>query len=71
MFTIVLCGLTSRMSRIIVTATIGITLLLVQIPVIASLLHLLPLHLDDLLLAIASAVGIAAVALLGRFGRQN
>jgi len=71
MFTIVLGGLASRMSRLIVVGTIGVTLLLVQIPVTASLLHLVPLHFDDLLLAIAAAIGIAAVAFLGRFGRQN
>ena len=71
MFTIVLGGLASYMSRIIVVATIGVTLLLVQLPLIATLLHLVPLHFDDLLLAIVAALAIAAVALFGRFGRHQ
>jgi len=71
MFTIVLGGLASHMSRIIVVMTLGVTLLLVQTPLIATLLHLVPLHLDDLLLAIVAAFGIAAVAFFGRFGRPH
>jgi len=71
MFTIVLGGLASHMSRIIVVMTVGVTLLMVQTPLIATLLHLVPLHLDDLLLAIASALGIAVVAFFGRFGRRQ
>jgi Ca2+-transporting ATPase len=71
MLTIILSGLSSRISRIVVGATITLTLLLVQVPILAALLHLTPLHIDDLLLSIAGAVAIAVVAVMGRFRRKN
>lgn len=67
--TMILSGLSSRISRVIVTMTIFMTLLLVQIPWLASMLHLKPLHIDDLLLSALGVVFIAVVALFGRFGR--
>jgi Ca2+-transporting ATPase len=71
MLTIVLSGFSSRMSRIVVVVTIVLSLLLVQVPVLASLLHLTPLHIDDLLLSFMVALGIAVVAYFGRFGRHG
>jgi len=65
--TTMLSGLSGRMSRILVGATIVVTLLFVQIPALATLLHLKPLHLDDLFLSILAALGIATLALFGRF----
>ncbi len=70
-FTIILSGLSSRVSRIIVSLTIAVTLLLVQVPVLAKVLHLTPLHNDDLLLSVLGALGIAAVVALGRFRRTR
>ena len=71
MLTIILSGLSSRISCIVVGSTIALTLLLVQVPILASLLHLTPLHIDDLMLSIAGAFGIAVVAVLGQFGGKN
>ncbi|SFJ00497.1 cation-transporting P-type ATPase [Nitrosomonas sp. Nm34] len=70
MLTLVLSGLSNFMSRIIVAATIALTLLLVQFPTLASLLHLAPLHLDDLMLSAVCALGIAMIVVLGRFRVQ-
>ncbi|WP_256211887.1 cation transporting ATPase C-terminal domain-containing protein [Nitrosomonas communis] len=67
MLTLVLSGLSNFMSRIMVPATIALTLLLVQFPTLASLLHLAPLHLDDLMLSAVCALGIAMIVVLGRF----
>ncbi len=71
MLTVILSGFSSRMSRIVVGATIALTLLLVQLPVMATLLHLRPLHIDDLMLSLLVVLGIAAVAVFGRFGRHG
>ncbi len=46
-----LTRLSSRSSLIAVVATIGSALVLVQVPALASLLHLSPLHADDWLIA--------------------
>lgn len=70
MLTIVLSGLSNFMSRIMVGATIALTLLLVQFPTLASLLHLTPLHLNDLMLSVAGALGIAMIVVFGRFRVQ-
>ena len=70
MLTIVLSGLSNFMSRIMAGATIALTLLLVQFPTLASLLHLTPLHLNDLMLSAAGALGIAMIVVFGRFRVQ-
>jgi len=67
MLTIALSGLANFISRIIVGATITLTLLLVQYPAMASLLHLTPLHLNDLMQSVVSTLGIAMIVLFGRF----
>jgi len=66
-------GITAVLSRMhssaawyIVSLTIGLSCLLVQIPALAGFLHLAPLHVDDWLLAIASGMIAAALTLLGR-----
>lgn len=53
--------LRTRAARVVVASSLVITLVLVQTPWLASLLHLRPLHVDDWLLAIA---GGAIVPLL-------
>ena len=67
--TLILSGMANRMARIMATLTVGVTLLLVQTPILATLLHLTPLHLDDLLLSGIGAGVIALLAWLGRFAR--
>jgi Ca2+-transporting ATPase len=71
MITVVLSGFSSRIARIVVAATIILTLLLVQIPVMADLLHLTPLHIDDLMISTTAALCLALIAALGRFGRHG
>jgi Ca2+-transporting ATPase len=71
MLTLVLSGLSNFMSRIMVGATIALALLLVQFPTLASLLHLAPLHLDDLMLSAVCALGIAMIVVFGRFRVQS
>lgn len=63
--TAVLSRLRSRMAWGIVVATLGLSLTLVQTPVLAELLHLAPLHFDDWLLAIAGGLVAAVFAALG------
>jgi Ca2+-transporting ATPase len=57
-----LTRLRGRVARIVVTATMGLSVLLVQTPGIAVLLHLKPLHADDWMLAIGG--GLLASLLL-------
>ncbi|SDX60071.1 hypothetical protein SAMN05216333_1575 [Nitrosomonas oligotropha] len=71
MLTIALSGLANFISRIMVGATIALTLLLVQFPTLASLLHLTPLHLKDLVHSAAGALGIAMIVVMGRFRVQS
>lgn len=59
--TAVLSRLQTRAARAVVTFSLAVTLLLVQTPWLATLLHLRPLHVDDWLLAVA---GGALVPLL-------
>jgi Ca2+-transporting ATPase len=71
MITVVLSGFSSRVAHVVVGATITLSLLLVQIPVTARLLHLAPLHIDDLMISAAAAICLALVAAAGRFGRHG
>lgn len=61
---VVLSQLGTRASRWIVGGTLFSTLLFVQVAPLARVLHLEPLHLDDWLLAIASALLAAAPVLV-------
>jgi Ca2+-transporting ATPase len=54
--TAALSGLRTRVSRLITGGTLALTLVLVQIPALATLLHLQPLHTDDWGRAIAGAL---------------
>jgi Ca2+-transporting ATPase len=56
-----LSGLGTRIASIIVAATVGSAVLLIQVPVFAHRLHLAPLHIDDWL--VASAGGFLAAVL--------
>lgn len=59
--TAVLSRLRTRAARAVVVLSLAVTLVLVQTPWLASLLHLRPLHVDDWLLALG---GGAIVPLL-------
>jgi P-type Ca2+ transporter type 2C len=59
-----LTQLRSRGSVIAVLATIGSALLLIQVPLFASLLHLSPLHVDDWLIAGLGGLGVGSLAAL-------
>jgi Ca2+-transporting ATPase len=59
--TAALSRLRTRASRIVSASTVALTVLLVQTPPLARLLHLRPLHLDDWV--VGAAIGAATVAL--------
>lgn len=62
--TAVLSGLRGRAAVLSVTATVGSALLLVQVPVLARLLHMSPLHAVDWAIATAGGIGAGAAAAL-------
>lgn len=55
-FTASLTRLRGAVARIVVIATMGLSVLLVQTPGLAALLHLKPLHVDDWMLAIGGGL---------------
>jgi Ca2+-transporting ATPase len=57
-----LSGLRTRTARIIAAATIGSTIIMIQMPLLAGVLHLEPLHLVDWGVAIAGGVLAAALS---------
>ncbi|WP_105265471.1 cation-translocating P-type ATPase [Pseudoalteromonas sp. T1lg76] len=59
--TIALSRLRTLASRVLVVLTMLVSVLLIQVPALADLLHLSPLHLDDWLLAMASGFIAAAI----------
>jgi Ca2+-transporting ATPase len=61
-----LSGLRGRIARILVLATLLLSVLLVQVPALAALLHLRPLHLEDWILALAGGLVAAALAAVTR-----
>ncbi|MEK6735164.1 MAG: cation-transporting P-type ATPase [Pseudomonadota bacterium] len=69
--TAVLSRMHSRTAWYIVMITIGLSLLLVQIPALSGFLHLVPLHIDDWLLAIAGGLMAAAFTLLDSMYKSN
>jgi len=71
MVTVVLSRLASRTSRTVTILTILVSLALTQTPPLAKLLHLTPLHIDDLLLCIVGATVVAFLVALGKFGYQK
>ena len=71
--TVASAGITAALSRlrslaavVMVISTIGLSLVLVQVPALAHYLHLQPLHLDDWLIAIAGGLLAALLPALGR-----
>lgn len=56
MVTVILSGLRTKVSRLSVAGTLGLALILGQVPVLARWLHLAPLHLDDWLLALSGSL---------------
>jgi Ca2+-transporting ATPase len=70
-------GITATLSRlrvpmawIVVAGTLGLSVLLVQVPGLAALLHLVPLHPDDWALALGGGLLVAVVAALGGMVRN-
>ena len=62
-----LSGLRTRTARVVATATVATALLLIQVPAVAPLLHVSPLHADDWALAIAgTTIAVAVPLLVGR-----
>jgi Ca2+-transporting ATPase len=61
-----LSGLRGRIARILVSATLLLSVLLVQVPSLAALLHLRPLHLEDWILALTGGLVAAALAAVTR-----
>jgi Ca2+-transporting ATPase len=71
--TVASAGITAALSRlrslaavVMVISTIGLSLVLVQVPALAHYLHLQPLHLDDWLIAIAGGLLAALLPAVGR-----
>jgi len=62
--TAALSGLRTRMAWLVTSATLGLSVALVQTPMSAAALHVAPLHLDDWALA-AAAGALAGVLALG------
>ncbi len=61
--TAMLSGLRTRAARLVTVATLAVSAVLMQTPALAGLLHLRPLHADDLGIAAAGSV-VAALPLL-------
>jgi len=62
--TVQLSRLRTPAARIMVVATVALSLLLVQVPVLSAFLHLKPLHVDDWLLAIGGGTLTALLAVV-------
>ncbi len=70
-FTITLTRLATAASRLVVAGTVLSALLLIQLPVIASLVHLQPLHSGDWLTAVLASGLIAMIPRLANFGAKG
>lgn len=68
MLTAVLSGLRTKTAWTMVVATIGLSLVLTQVPPLAALIHLRPLHWDDWLLALGGAALVAAIPVVFHIG---
>jgi Ca2+-transporting ATPase len=64
--TAALSRLRTAAARVVVAASLAVSLVLVQTPWLASLLHLKPLHIDDWLLAIAGGAIVPLVLAVER-----
>jgi len=65
--TAALSGLRGKTAKVIVGLTIALTLLLVQIPPLATPLHLKPLEFSDWAVAACAALAAALIPFFGRF----
>jgi len=65
MLTAVLSGMRSRIAMIIIASSTVVSAILIQVPVLASRLHLSPLHLDDWAIAGSSALFVALIPFAG------
>ncbi len=68
--TALLSGLRTRLARVVVAGTIAVSVLLIQTPGLARLLHLAPLHLDDWALALAGSLLAVVPLAAGRPARR-
>ncbi len=66
-----LSGLKGRAARIIITAALISLVLLVQVPAIAALVHLRPLHAEDWVIAAAAGTLTGALSLLFGLRRER
>ena len=64
--TAALSRLRTRMSRLVAAGTMALSTVLIEAPAAAALLHLEPLHADDLGIAVAGAAVVALLVLAGR-----
>jgi Ca2+-transporting ATPase len=64
--TVHLTRLRTPASRVMVGATLASSVLLIQTPALARLLHLSPMHVDDWLLSLGGGLAVALLALLPR-----
>lgn len=69
--TVTLSRLSTAASRLVAAGTILSLPLLIQVPVVAGVLHLQPLHWQDWLTAVLGSGLIAALLRLERFGRSQ
>ena len=64
--TAALSRLRTRMSRLVAAGAMVLSAVLIEVPAAAALLHLRPLHADDLGIAVAGAALVAVLVLAGR-----
>ena len=69
--TVSLSHLATTTACIIAAVSASSALILIQVPILASLLHLQPLHVNDWLVALISSGFIAAIPQLMRFTRSH
>jgi Ca2+-transporting ATPase len=69
--TVALSKLHGLAAKLVVAATLASSLVLIQIPGLAALLHLSPLHLDEWMIAIAGAVAVSLLPAIQGFGNKS
>jgi P-type Ca2+ transporter type 2C len=63
--TAALSGLRTVVSRLVAGGTVALSVALVQVPALAALLHLQPLHADDWAAAVGASIAAAVLLVLG------
>jgi Ca2+-transporting ATPase len=69
--TAVLAGFGNWAARIVIAASLGSLLILVQTPALAALVHLRPLHFQDWMIALAAGMGTGALSFLFKLRGRN